>query len=94
MLHERRMMTRYCIDAAIQIGDDTGYTINLSGNGVLFESARSFEPGEQVALVFPFEHAASGPVVTCDAHVIRVEPRGNAFCVAATYRPVAVTVRA
>ena len=84
-------MPRFRIDAAIQINDGTGHTINLSGNGVFLETERPFALGERVALVFPFEHAASGTVVTCDAEVVRVEPRGRLFGVAVAYEPVAFT---
>jgi hypothetical protein len=76
-------MPRYGIDSDIQINDGTGSTINLSGNGVFFETPRRFAPGEQVALVFPFEHTGAGAVVTCRAEVVRVEPRGTYFGVAA-----------
>jgi PilZ domain len=89
---ERRVMPRYRIDAEIQIDDGTGSTINLSGNGVFFETARHFAPGQQVALVFPFDRNGAGAVVTCDAQVVRIEPRGGYFGVAATYEPVRFTV--
>jgi len=92
VIQERRLMPRYRIDAAIRINDGLGCTINLSANGVFFETPRPFAPGDHVALVFPFEHSGSGTVVTCDAEVVRVESRGNFFGVAATYEPVAVSV--
>ena len=85
-------MPRFPIDAPIQINDGTGHTINLSGNGVFLETDRAFALGERVSLVLPFQHAASGTVVTCDAEVVRVEPRGRFFGVAAAYEPVAFTV--
>ncbi len=92
MNQERRRTPRYRIDATIAVDDGTGRTIDLSSNSVYFESERSFAPGDQVALVFPFEHSGTGASVKCTAQVIRVDPRGRLFGVAATYEPVAFNV--
>ena len=47
--------------------------------------------GSAMALVFPFEQQARGTSVHCSALVVRVDPRGDSFGVAATYEPVAFT---
>jgi hypothetical protein len=91
---ERRRTPRYRIDATIAVDNGTGRTIDLSSNSVYFETARRFSPGEEVALVFPLEHSAPGSCVSCTAHVVRVDPRGEQFGVAATYEPVAFSVSA
>jgi hypothetical protein len=92
--HDRRRTPRYQFDTAIGVEDTTARTLDLSGNGMLFETLRAFEPGDSVALVFPLEKTGPGACVTCNAKVVRVEPRGNHFAVAVTYEPVAFSVTA
>ena len=94
MIQERRGVPRYRIDAAIAVNDGSGRTIDLSSNSVYFETARRFEPGDEVALVFPFEHSRPGAAVKCMARVVRVDPRGSLFGIAATYEPVSFSVSA
>ncbi len=84
-------MPRYRLDAEIAVNDGRGRTIDLSANSVYFESPRSFARGEHVTLVFPFEQQARGTSVHCSARVVRVDPRGDCFGVAATYEPVSFT---
>ena len=91
MIQERRCTPRYRLDADIAVNDGRGRTIDLSANSVYFECASAFAPGQSVALVFPFEHQARGTSVHCSARVVRIDPRGDAFGVAATYEPVAFT---
>ena len=92
MTHERRLAPRYRIDAVIAVGDGTGRTIDLSSNGVYFETSRRFEPGDRVALTFPFEQSSPGASVKCTAQVVRVDPRGALFGIAATYEPESFNV--
>jgi hypothetical protein len=91
---ERRGRPRYRLDAAIAVGDGTGRTIDLSSNSVYFETSRRFVPGEEVALIFPFEYSVPGAAVRCTAQVVRIDPRGDLFGIAATYEPVAFSVSA
>lgn len=92
MTQERRRAPRYSIETTISVDGGSGRTIDLSSNGVFFETDRRFAAGDQVALTFPFEHAAPGASVRCAARVVRVEPRGSLLGVAATYEPVAFSV--
>ncbi|HEY0875486.1 MAG TPA: PilZ domain-containing protein [Vicinamibacterales bacterium] len=92
MTEERRQSLRYRIDATIAVDDGTGRAIDLSANGVFFESPREFMPGDQVALTFPIENTGPGASVTCSARVVRIVSRGELFGVAATYEPVSFTV--
>ena len=93
MNQERRRMPRYRIDVAIAVDEDgTGRTIDLSSNSVFFETTRRLSPGDQAALVFPFQYSGPGNCVNCTAQVVRVEARGSQFGVAATYEPVAFSV--
>lgn len=92
MFQERRRVPRYRLDAEIAVDDASGRTIDLSSNGVYFETARAFTIGDQVSLVLPFEQLVPGTTVCCTGRVVRVDPRGDLFGVAATYEPVAFTV--
>lgn len=92
MGRERRRMRRYRLDAEITVETVAARTIDLSANGMLFESERQFAPGDEVGFVFPLEHTAPGGRVTCTAHVVRVEPRGTWFAVAVTYEPTVFNV--
>jgi PilZ domain len=94
VIQERRRVPRYRLDADIAVNGGHGRTIDLSANSVYFESATAFAPGAEVVLVFPFEHVARGTSVHCSARVVRVDRRGDAFGIAATYEPVSFTVSA
>ena len=87
-------MPRYRFDASIAVNDVTGRTIDVSANGMLFESERKLATGERVALVFPLEHSGPGASVTCTAEVVRVEPRGAFYGIAVMYEPVEFNVPA
>lgn len=94
MIQERRRAPRYRLDAEISVDDGRGRTIDLSANSVYFESDAVLAEGQQVSLVFPFEHVARGTSVRCTARVVRVDPRGSLFGVAATFEPVSFSVPA
>ena len=92
MVQERRQVPRYRIDSTITVGEGTGRTLDLSSRGVFFETAERFAPGDQIAIVFPFEQTSRGASVKCSGVVVRVEKRGDVFAVAATYEPVTFSV--
>ena len=56
---ERRLVPRYRIESTIAVGKGIGRTLDLSSRGVCFETTERLEPGETVAIVFPFER--TGP---------------------------------
>jgi hypothetical protein len=89
---DRRRTPRYRLDATIAIGDATARVLDLSSNGLRFESDRRFVPGDAIALVIPLEWSGPGACVSCHGQVVRVEPRGARFAVAATYEPVQFNV--
>jgi len=91
-MQERRGAPRYKLDATIAVGERTGRAIDLSFNSVYFESAERFSPGDYVPLVFPVETGGSGGRVQCTAFVVRVDPRGELFGIAATYEPIIFNV--
>jgi hypothetical protein len=80
------------MDSTIAVNDGTGRTIDISATSVYFETDRRFTPGDQVAIVFPLERTGPGASVRCAAQIVRIEPRGEGFGVAATYEPVAFSV--
>jgi hypothetical protein len=92
VIEERRRAPRYRLDAVIGVNDITGRAIDLSCNGMFFETSRPFTAGDRVALVFPLEHTRPGACVTCEGQVVRVEPRGPFFGIAVTYEPVEFNV--
>ena len=94
MTQERRRTPRYHIDTAITVDSGTARTIDLSSNGVYFESARVMSPGDEVSLVFPFHHTGPHASVKCKARIVRVDTRGDMFGIAAVYEPVAFSVSA
>lgn len=94
MIQERRSAPRYRVDATIAVDGGTGRTIDISSNSVYFETERQLIPGDEVALVFPLERTGPGGSVRCSGSVVRVDPRGERFGVAATYEPVAFSVSA
>jgi PilZ domain len=85
---ERRRMPRYRLGTDITVDDVIGHTLDLSGNGIFFETARPFTPGDNVAVVLPLAYTGPATSVTCTAHVVRVEPRGEYFAVAVAYELV------
>ena len=92
MIQERRRAPRYPIDATIAVDDGTGRAIDLSSISVYFETGQSFTPGDSVFLVFPLERTGPGATVKCAARIVRTEPRGEMFGVAAVYEPVSFSV--
>jgi len=91
---ERRQVPRYRIESTIAVGQGMGRTVDLSSRGVYFETSEQLSPGDTVSVVFPFERTGPGASVKCTALVVRVEPRGELFGVAATYEPVAFSIPA
>ncbi len=86
--NERRRAPRFPIDAVITINGEMALAIDLSRTGVFFESKRPFRMGERVSLVLPYEHPGTGTSISCSARVLRVEPRGEFYAVAAAFEPV------
>ena len=92
MTQERRRAPRYRLSTAITADDVSGRTLDVSGSGILFETARPFTPGDDVAVVLPLAYTGAGTSVTCNARVVRVEPRGEYFAVAVAYELIGFDV--
>ena len=67
-------------------------TIDVSANGILFESEGKLAPGDRVSLVFPLEQSGHGATVRCTGQVVRVQPRGPFYGIAVTYESVEFNV--
>jgi hypothetical protein len=90
---ERRRSTRHPIDLEIRVNGGTAFAMNLSSGGVYFEIDAPLVPEQEIALTFPFEHAAPpGTRATCSARVVRVERRGARYGVAVSYDRIAFEV--
>jgi hypothetical protein len=85
MTDERRRARRYRLPGTIAVADVQAQMIDLSSNGVSFETTRPFTQGEEVAIVLPLYGGNPDLRVTCDARIVRVEQRGATFMVSATY---------
>jgi len=86
---ERRSAPRYPVALEIGVNSSTGVTMNMSSSGVYFVTEHVLAPDQQVALVFPFEHAApTGTRAACSARVLRVESRSPGYGIAATYEAI------
>ena len=92
MTEERRRTPRYRLDASIAVNDVTGRAIDVSANGILFESEHSLALGDRVSLVVPLVHTGPGAFVTCRGQVVRVQPRGALYGIAVVYEPVEFNV--
>jgi hypothetical protein len=92
MTEERRRTPRYPLDASIAVNDVTGRTIDVSANGILFESEHSLALGEPVSLVVPLGQTGPGACVRCRGEVVRVQPRGALYGIAVKYEPIEFNV--
>lgn len=87
---ERRLAPRYPVTLQIKVNGGTGWTTNISSNGVYFETAHLVASNQEIAIVFPLEHAGpAGMLAECSARVLRVERVERGYGVAARYEAIA-----
>jgi hypothetical protein len=85
---ERRQAARILHVAPVRVeyqdGWTDGRTLNVSASGILFESARTFEPDQLLRFTLSLAHVdpQGALVLDCEARVVRVEPRGPRQAVA------------
>lgn len=85
-MSERRQAPRYRIPATVAVSGVTAQMVDLSSNGVSFETTERFTVGEEVPIALPLLNEGNPTLrVTCDARIVRVEQHGAIFLVAATY---------
>jgi hypothetical protein len=82
---ERRRAPRYTVRLPVELESWRGTTRDVSAAGVYFEADRPYLPGTPISFGLVLEHAgAAAPmIVRCHATVVRLEPNGHSFGVAA-----------
>jgi hypothetical protein len=81
---ERRRVPRYPANLVVELEEGTGVTRDISAAGVYFETRQKPASDAPLRFTLILEHAEPGPVrLGCEADVVRIEPRGDAFGVAA-----------
>lgn len=68
----------------VQLREEHALTIDVSVEGVLIEARNSRSIGEPIEFSMIFDRTGSSPLrISCTGKVIRVEPRGSLFGLAA-----------
>ena len=77
-------MPRYPANLVVEMEKGKGVTRDISASGVYFETAEQLARGAPIRFTLVLEHTDPAPLrLGCVAEVVRVEPRGDAFGVAA-----------
>jgi len=80
---ERRRTPRYYVQLPVESAHGAGTTLDVSENGVRFESPHRFIPGEFLILRLVFRHIAGDYThIDVTGVVLRVEESGETFVVA------------
>ncbi len=85
-LTESRALARYPVALPITLEGEEGQTLDLSAQGVLFESAARPEVGSHVSLAIHYQVGDTPLVLDCDGEVVRVECHGSACNIAVRLR--------
>src|SRR5437867_13259549 len=81
---ERRRVPRYPLSLAVEMEQGQGVTRDISPAGVYFETDQPHASGAPIRFTLVLEHTGPAPLrLACVGEVVRVEPRGAAFGVAA-----------
>lgn len=80
-MQERRKATRFPVEARIVLSNLTGITRDVSGLGVLFESALPLSVGESVEFTLALPESVD---IRCRGRVVRVRSEGDVFAIGAT----------
>ena len=77
-------MPRYPASLVVEMEQGNGVTRDIGASGVYFETQQQPVSGSPIRFTLILEHADPAPLrLGCVAEVVRVEPRGAAFGVAA-----------
>lgn len=86
---ELRAQARYPIALPITMEGEEGQTLDLSAQGILFESAARPAVGSRVSLAIRYQVGDSSQRIDCDGEVVRVECRGGSCNIAVRlHRPL------
>ena len=77
-------MPRYPVSLTVETERGKGVTRDISAAGIYFETEQPHASGAPIRFTLVLEHADPTPLrLGCAGEVVRVEPRGAAFGVAA-----------
>ena len=80
---DRRRAPRYYVQLPVELPHGTGTTVDMSEDGVRFESTHRFAQGEPLTVRLVFRHVAGDYTrIDVTGKVVRVEERGEIFLVA------------
>lgn len=80
---DQRAAPRFGVEMPVQVEGASGVTHDLSANGLCFEAARAYEPGERVAIVIEYLLDGHNYPLRCEAEVVRCQAHGARFLVGA-----------
>lgn len=82
---EQRVAERFGVGLPYTLDGEQGHTIDLSATGLSFESARCYCIGDIVELSLRYGLDGHNFPLQCKVEVVRVEPAGRRFTVAARF---------
>jgi hypothetical protein len=81
---ERRRVPRYPANLVVEMAQGNGVTRDIGASGVYFETQARPVDGASIRFTLILEHTDPAPLrLGCVGEVVRVEPRGDMFGVAA-----------
>ena len=81
---ERRRVPGYPANLVVEMEKGNGVTRDIGASGVYFETQHEPARGASIRFTLILEHTDPAPLrLGCVGEVVRVEPRGDAFGVAA-----------
>ena len=83
---ELRAQARYAVALPITLEGEEGQTLDLSAQGILFESSVQPAVGTHVCLAIRYQVGDTPLSIDCDGEVVRVERRGSACNIAVRLR--------
>ncbi|NJC87946.1 MAG: PilZ domain-containing protein [Desulfuromonas sp.] len=84
-IQEKRHAERFMIETPVMLENGTGMSRDISESGIYFMTDQSLTPGGIVRFSVKLDHLRPGKAVRldCQGQVLRIEPAGERFGVAA-----------
>lgn len=85
-LQDQRREERFLLEVPVQFEGGTGISRDMSASGIYFVTDQPLAPGGSVTFSVKFSHIHPGKTVRldCQGRILRVEPAGERFGVAAS----------
>ena len=82
---EQRAVQRISLEVPIMVGDTSGTTRNISGNGIYFVTEEPFSADENIQFSLALDYVVPGKLLqfACQGRVVRVESLGEQYGIAA-----------